>query len=58
MINPIWRGRFTIGDVLIPLKTNDPLLPLMLAVLRVHRWLDRAARSALHGFRRLKARLG
>jgi CelD/BcsL family acetyltransferase involved in cellulose biosynthesis len=58
MINPLWRGRFTIGDVLIPLKANDPLLPLILAALRVHRRLDRAARSALHGFRRLKARLG
>ena len=24
MINPIWRGRFAIGDVLIPLRKNDP----------------------------------
>jgi CelD/BcsL family acetyltransferase involved in cellulose biosynthesis len=24
MINPIWRGRFAIGDVLIPLRRNDP----------------------------------
>lgn len=58
MINPIWRGRFTIGDVLIPLKANDPVVPLMLAALRAHRALDRAARSALHAFRRLKGRLG
>ena len=58
MINPIWRGRFTIGDVLIPLRANDPLLPLILAALRMHRRIDRAARSALHAFRRLKARLG
>ena len=26
MINPIWRGRFAIGDVLIPLRRNDPVV--------------------------------
>jgi len=25
MINPIWRGRLAIGDVLIPLRRNDPV---------------------------------
>jgi hypothetical protein len=58
MINPIWRGRFTIGDVVIPLQAHDPFMPLILATLRLHRRLDRAARSMLHTFRRLKARLG
>ena len=24
MINPIWRGRLAIGDVLIPLRRHDP----------------------------------
>jgi CelD/BcsL family acetyltransferase involved in cellulose biosynthesis len=58
MINPIWRGRFTIGDVLVPLRINDPLMPLILAVLRLQRQLDQSARSALHAFRRWKAWLG
>jgi len=57
MINPIWRGRFTIGDVLIPLRANDPVMPLVLAALRVHRRLYHVARSAVHAFRRLKERL-
>ena len=26
MINPIWRGRFAIGDVLIPLRRGDPVV--------------------------------
>lgn len=58
MINPIWRGRFVIGDILIPLQARGPWMPLILAALRVHRRVDRAARSALHAVRRLKARLG
>ncbi|MDA9393184.1 acyl-CoA acyltransferase [Bradyrhizobium sp. CCBAU 45394] len=33
MINPIWRGRFAIGDVLIPLRRNDPVVPLVHAAL-------------------------
>jgi len=24
MIGPIWRNRFAIGDVLLPLRRNDP----------------------------------
>jgi CelD/BcsL family acetyltransferase involved in cellulose biosynthesis len=33
MINPIWRGRFAIGDVLIPLKANDPVVAMIHAAL-------------------------
>ena len=29
MINPIWRGRLAIGDVLIPLRRNDPVVALI-----------------------------
>ncbi|WLB57248.1 GNAT family N-acetyltransferase [Bradyrhizobium japonicum] len=29
MINPIWRGRFAIGDVLIPLRRHDPVVALI-----------------------------
>lgn len=33
MINPIWRGRFAIGDVLVPLRRNDPVVALIHAAL-------------------------
>jgi CelD/BcsL family acetyltransferase involved in cellulose biosynthesis len=36
MINPIWRGRLTIGDVLLPLRRNDPMVPVIHAALRAH----------------------
>jgi CelD/BcsL family acetyltransferase involved in cellulose biosynthesis len=55
MINPIWRERFTIGDLVIPLKARDPLFPAILLALRAHRRLDSTARSVLHAVRRLKA---
>ena len=29
MINPIWRGRLAIGDVLIPLRPHDPVAALI-----------------------------
>src|SRR6202021_261318 len=29
MINPIWRGRLAIGDVLIPLRSGDPVVSLI-----------------------------
>jgi CelD/BcsL family acetyltransferase involved in cellulose biosynthesis len=33
MINPIWRGRLAIGDVLIPLRPNDPVVWLIQAAM-------------------------
>jgi CelD/BcsL family acetyltransferase involved in cellulose biosynthesis len=33
MINPIWRGRLAIGDVLIPLRRGDPTVSLIHAAL-------------------------
>ncbi|MET3965640.1 MULTISPECIES: GNAT family N-acetyltransferase [Bradyrhizobium] len=33
MINPIWRGRFAIGDVLIPLRRHDPVVAIIHAAL-------------------------
>ncbi|MGV7212015.1 GNAT family N-acetyltransferase [Bradyrhizobium sp. UFLA05-112] len=33
MINPIWRSRFAIGDMLIPLWRNDPVVALIHATL-------------------------
>jgi CelD/BcsL family acetyltransferase involved in cellulose biosynthesis len=47
MINPIWRGRFAIGDVLIPLRRNDPMVPLIHAALTLRRLLRESARRAV-----------
>ena len=47
MINPIWRGRFAIGDVLIPLRKNDPLVTLIHAALSLRRRLRELARRAV-----------
>ena len=37
MINPIWRGRLKIGDVLIPLRPRDPVVPLIHAAMTMRR---------------------
>jgi CelD/BcsL family acetyltransferase involved in cellulose biosynthesis len=44
MINPIWRGRFAIGDVLIPLVPNDPTVTLIHAALLARQTARDAAR--------------
>jgi CelD/BcsL family acetyltransferase involved in cellulose biosynthesis len=51
MINPIWRGRFAIGDVLIPLRKNDPVVPLIHAALALRRWAREFGRRAVHAMR-------
>jgi Acetyltransferase (GNAT) domain len=51
MINPIWRGRFAIGDVLIPLRSNDPVVSLIHAALTLRGWGYAAARRAIHAIR-------
>ena len=48
MIDPIWRGRFPIGDVLIPLRRRDPLFQMIHATLIMHRLAYEAARGAAH----------
>jgi CelD/BcsL family acetyltransferase involved in cellulose biosynthesis len=48
MINPIWRGRFTIGDVLIPLRPNDPVVALIHAALKSRQFLLEQARRGVH----------
>jgi hypothetical protein len=35
MINPIWRGRLSIGDVLIPLRRNDAVVSLIHTAMRM-----------------------
>jgi CelD/BcsL family acetyltransferase involved in cellulose biosynthesis len=51
MINPIWRERLAIGDVLIPLRSNDPAVPVIQAALTLRRLIRGFARSAVHFIR-------
>jgi CelD/BcsL family acetyltransferase involved in cellulose biosynthesis len=54
MINPIWRGRLAIGDVLIPLQRNDPTVALIHAAMMLRQRLREPARRAVHLIRKLK----
>jgi CelD/BcsL family acetyltransferase involved in cellulose biosynthesis len=56
MINPIWRGRFAIGDVLIPLQRRDPLVPLIHAVLAGRLAALGLARRSVHAIRASRGR--
>jgi CelD/BcsL family acetyltransferase involved in cellulose biosynthesis len=56
MINPIWRGRLAIGDVLIPLSANDPVVPVIHAALVARKLVRDAARNAVHFIRKRKSR--
>jgi hypothetical protein len=51
MINPIWRGRLKIGDVMIPLRRNDPMVSAIHAALAARHQLREVARRAIHRFR-------
>ncbi|WP_346656029.1 GNAT family N-acetyltransferase [Bradyrhizobium sp. dw_78] len=51
MINPIWRGRFAIGNVLIPLRPNDPVVSLIHAALVSRQSVLDAARRAVRFIR-------
>jgi CelD/BcsL family acetyltransferase involved in cellulose biosynthesis len=51
MINPIWRGRLAIGDVLIPLRRSDPVVSLIAAALTLRRVVREPARHAAHFIR-------
>ena len=52
MINPIWRGRLAIGDVLIPLRRHDPVVTLIRAALAFRRAIREPARRAVRLLRR------
>ncbi|MGY8710205.1 GNAT family N-acetyltransferase [Bradyrhizobium sp. 18BD] len=52
MINPIWRGRFAIGDVLIPLRRNDPVVALIHAALAGFNVAHEGARRVVHLLRK------
>lgn len=44
MIDPIWRGRLAIGDVLIPLRRRDPVVALIHTTLGLRKVLRAPAR--------------
>jgi len=52
MINPIWRGRLAIGDVLIPLRRNDLMVSLIHAAMALRRLIREPVRRAVHFVRR------
>jgi Acetyltransferase (GNAT) domain len=54
MINPIWRSRLAIGDVLIPLRRNDPMAALIHAAMILRQRIREPARRAVHLIRKLK----
>jgi CelD/BcsL family acetyltransferase involved in cellulose biosynthesis len=54
MINAIWRGRLAIGDVLIPLRRNDPVVALIHAAMQLRQRIREPARRAVHLIRKLK----
>lgn len=48
MIDPIWRGRLAIGDMLIPLRPRDPIFALIHAGLGVRQAVRECARHLVH----------
>jgi hypothetical protein len=54
MINPIWRGRLKIGDVILPLRRNDPVVSAIRAALAARHTLREWARAAVHRLRPAK----
>jgi CelD/BcsL family acetyltransferase involved in cellulose biosynthesis len=52
MIDPIWRGRLAIGDVLIPLRKGDPVVPLIRASLALRDAIREPARRLVHWLRK------
>jgi CelD/BcsL family acetyltransferase involved in cellulose biosynthesis len=54
MIDPIWRGRLAIGDVLIPLNRRDPLVPAIRLGLTLRRFIREPARRIVHFARKLR----
>jgi Acetyltransferase (GNAT) domain len=51
MINPIWRGRFAIGDVLIPLRRNDPVVSIIHAAMMLQQQAREFARRTVRVIR-------
>jgi CelD/BcsL family acetyltransferase involved in cellulose biosynthesis len=51
MINPIWRGRLSIGDMLIPLRPRDPVVPLIAAAISLRQQVREPLRRAVQFIR-------
>ncbi|MCK1512076.1 GNAT family N-acetyltransferase [Bradyrhizobium sp. 190] len=51
MINPIWRERLAIGDVLIPLRRRDPVVSLIRAALGLRGAIREPVRRIVHFLR-------
>jgi CelD/BcsL family acetyltransferase involved in cellulose biosynthesis len=58
MIDPIWRGRFAIGDVLLPLRRRDPLVPAIHAALTLNKFAYEGARGAVRFIRSRRGKPG
>jgi len=54
MIDPIWRGRLAVGDILVPFRRNDPFVPLLRSALALRRAAMVPARNAVHLIRHIK----
>jgi len=52
MINPIWRGRLAIGDVLIPLRRRDPVVAMIHTALTLRRLAREPARRLVQFIRK------
>jgi CelD/BcsL family acetyltransferase involved in cellulose biosynthesis len=52
MINPIWRGRLAIGEMLIPLRRGDPVVSLIHAAMTLRRLVREPARRAVQFIRK------
>ncbi len=54
MIDPIWRGRLAIGDVLIPLARRDPFVPAIRSGLALRTLIREPVRRLVHTIRKLR----
>ncbi len=54
MIDPIWRGRLAIGDVLIPLYRRDPLIPAIRLALAARNFIREPARRIVQFIRHIR----
>jgi CelD/BcsL family acetyltransferase involved in cellulose biosynthesis len=54
MINPIWRGRFAIGDVLLPLRPKDPVASVVHAAMATRQFALEQARRGVRFIRSLR----
>ena len=54
MIDPIWRGRLAIGDVVVPLKRYSPVVPAQIAAIKARTRARLLARQTIDQLRHLK----